>query len=621
MGFKHPQAFDRLQRLGQIGLWSLDLSDRQVSFSAQACQLLGLPLDHEEPLERFLKRLFKDDQVGLQQALDGAVKEQRGYAYNLRLIRPDGLLRILCCRGELEKDAQGQVTGLLSTIQDVSQLGYHGLVEQDNQDLMVLLDAIQAGFFLFQNDRLFYANPKVSEITGYSREELVGMHFAHVIHPEEQARIKAQGEARQRGEPAPSRYQIRILTKSKEVRWIEVFGNMIPYQGVPTGLATIIDITDQRAKHEQLEALSAELQEANRTKDKFFSIIAHDLRGPLSSVALLLQCMVKGMVEVKPDTLQICWRSTERVAGQFESLLTWAQSQQGRIKAHPVDFDLESELVIPVLELFNEMAQSKRVKLKADIAANCFAKGDVRLAETVLRNLVNNGIKYSFEGGVLMLRAWPQDNQIFVEVSDQGVGVDPANQAAIFAPSEAKISQPGTSNEQGSGMGLLLCKEFVQLNGGEIGVRSKKGAGATFWFTLPRGAVPQVKPVPCSLEGLKVLVMDDEPAQIHLAQLVLEAAGAEVFQAFNGPEALVWLKREAMDMVLMDLQLPGIDGFETAQKVAELERQPKLIALSALEVSEVGLGEADCPFDGYLAKPLRLAALRELWGQIGPKAI
>jgi len=236
------KILESLQSLSAIGFWTLHLESGQLEFSEKAVELLGLG-KKELLLEEFLEMLNDTSREALGAKITMACEQGLTYDFTLSLLQNSGALRTLHSRGRYN-----QSTGLLeNSLQDVSQLAYQGL-EKPAEDIefIQVLDDIVAGVFMFQNDKIFYSNNQVSEITAYSKDELMGMNFFHVIHPEDSARIKAQGEARQRGEPVPSQYEIRILTKNKEVKWLMVLATLIHYQGVPTGLVTIVDITENK---------------------------------------------------------------------------------------------------------------------------------------------------------------------------------------------------------------------------------------------------------------------------------------------------------------------------------------------------------------------------------------
>lgn len=239
----------------------------------------------------------------------------------------------------------------------------------------------------------------------------------------------------------------------------------------------------------ELEIAEKELKALNASKDKFFSIISHDLRGPFSGFLGLSQLLAEEYDELqKEDITQIAQsmnKAAKRLFSFLENLLEWSRSQMGRIEYIPISVDL-NDAATRVLSLFTNTAEEKQIETLNEIPAQLYAKADNQLLNTVLRNFVSNAIKFTDAGGKVTLSASEKDeNFIEVSVSDTGVGIDEEGLSKIFRI-DTKYSTQGTKNEQGTGLGLLLCKELIEKQGGQIEVESELGAGTKFKFTLPK---------------------------------------------------------------------------------------------------------------------------------------
>jgi signal transduction histidine kinase len=230
-----------------------------------------------------------------------------------------------------------------------------------------------------------------------------------------------------------------------------------------------------------------ELKAANDTKDKFFSIIAHDLRNPfvalLNNSELLLRyydrideakrlSMISGMKEASQTTYYL-----------LENLLQWSLSQRGLIQFITEKFDFYA-IVKNNIELFGLMADKKKIRLKNSVKERFIVCADKNLINTVIRNLISNAVKFTSENGIIEVNAISQDNEIIVSVSDTGTGMNPEIIINIF-DSKINETKSGTSGEQGTGLGLSLCKEFIEIHNGKIWVESEIGVGSTFYFCLP----------------------------------------------------------------------------------------------------------------------------------------
>ena len=228
------------------------------------------------------------------------------------------------------------------------------------------------------------------------------------------------------------------------------------------------------------------VEEINATKDKFFSILAHDLKNPFSNLYSMSE-MISGNYnnldeEEKIKMLKSINKSAEFIYNLLENLLTWSKSQSGRIEYNPTTFNLTSLIQVNI-NLHKVPAEAKGVILKSGLKDDIQAYGDREMINTVLRNLINNAVKFTDKGSVGIF-VKKRDEYIEVQVKDEGVGISPENLQKLFHI-DLKFKSKGTKGETGTGLGLILCKEFVEKNGGKIRAESKEGTGSAFFFTIP----------------------------------------------------------------------------------------------------------------------------------------
>lgn len=243
-------------------------------------------------------------------------------------------------------------------------------------------------------------------------------------------------------------------------------------------------------QNDQLRQQNVELQELNATKDKFFSIVAHDLKNPFNTLIGFSELLLSNYANMPSDKIQrfhdYIHKASQQGFNLLENLLEWSRSQTGRLKWKPELFKLEN-VAIQVEELLAGTADSKSINLQKAIDSNIRVYADPNMIMTVIRNLVSNALKFTDKGGVVTISATAESNEmenITVTVSDTGIGISPEDQEKLFRL-EHHHTTLGTEEEKGTGLGLLLCKEFVEKNGGKIWVESKPGQGSHFRFTLP----------------------------------------------------------------------------------------------------------------------------------------
>ena len=246
------------------------------------------------------------------------------------------------------------------------------------------------------------------------------------------------------------------------------------------------------ASRRRAEIQAGELARLNADKDRFFSIIAHDLRSPLGGLHGLSEAIAENPREFSPEEIAEMAtemaKSARNVYQLLENLLEWARLQTGRMECHPEEFDI-SVLLHELVELFRPTARQKGIEVTLH-AAPVRVWSDRSMVFTVFRNLLSNAIKFTARGGSVGLRAHGVDGRVVTEVSDNGLGLTPAQVEKLFAPGTKPTSRLGTANEPGTGLGLVLCAELVQRNGGTLTVTSEAGRGSVFVVTLPRPATP-----------------------------------------------------------------------------------------------------------------------------------
>jgi signal transduction histidine kinase len=240
-------------------------------------------------------------------------------------------------------------------------------------------------------------------------------------------------------------------------------------------------------KKKELEAQAYHLEQLNATKDRFFSILAHDIKGPLNSLTAFLDIMSNHLDEMSKEDIQFMSsslnRSVKNLYQLLENVLSWSRSQMGVIEYNFEEFPLKN-VVKENLQLLQMTAANKGIEFLDEVPSDIVVYADQPSLHTIIRNLLSNAIKFTAEGGKVSVGAFVDGQKAIVYVRDTGVGMPKEIQERLFKV-DKRVSTKGTANETGTGLGLILVKEFVERNGGAIWVESEVEVGTTFYFTLP----------------------------------------------------------------------------------------------------------------------------------------
>ena len=365
-----------------------------------------------------------------------------------------------------------------------------------------------------------------------------------------------------------------------------------------------------------LKRSEAELRESNKTKDKFFSIIAHDLKGSVGSVANMLEATETGEIELEDEVVSELSSAMKNTYNLLEDLLLWARSQQKTLIPSPKVLDV-SDLIHSAISVHQLQAEKKKIKLQAsNIAKNLLVFADWQMTYTILRNLVSNAIKFTPVSGSVILSASKFNGMVQLDVVDTGIGMSEETLNSLFKVEGKVISKKGTNNEGGTGLGLIVCKELIELNKGKIGVKSSINEGSTFWIKIPAGEdiMEKQSNKPEFLLKQKTLYIEDNPVHIENSNVILNKLGLSWDISTTGREGMKKALSEDYTLLFLDIQLPDISGIEIARIIRkEKGKRVTIIALSSYNEYEIKKMAEEELFDGYMQKPLDWKELENIF--------
>ncbi|MCF8453620.1 MAG: PAS domain S-box protein [Pedobacter sp.] len=340
-----------------------------------------------------------------------------------------------------------------------------------------VIEAMNEGLIVTDNqDRIVDLNQEIRKILKIEEKKIIGKRLELILP--EQTELYDLIKARKGGQ-----LQLKLVNSELflEASLTPLFENQHAYSGL---IILVRDITERVEIENKVRLQSEQLLGMNKLKDRLFSIIAHDLRGPLINLNDIIKMLNEGMIteeEFKSFVPQLS-KNIGYTTGLLENLLFWSKSQlQGEV-VKPVYFNLK-EISVNILHLFENTIHEKDILIENNIQLSCKVYADKDMIQLVVRNLISNAVKFSKRGGSIKLTTRTEGNYTNLCVTDTGVGISEADQKKLFE--QETFTTRGTDNEQGTGLGLLLCKDFIEKNGGSIWVESEIGKGSKFCVRIP----------------------------------------------------------------------------------------------------------------------------------------
>lgn len=384
------------------------------------------------------------------------------------------------------QNENGEILGMVGVAVDISQRKQaEKAIYESELKYRNLIETMPDGVYRSTPEGKFVeVNDAMVKMLGYgSKEELLAINIKTQLYFEPEDR---ESQVLQENLLELDVYPLK--KKDGSAVWVEDHGwyindkagNIIYHEGISR------DITDRKMAEIQLQKYSEELQELNATKDKFFSIIAHDLKTPFNGIIGLSEIIKDESKHLDIETIEqyagMIHSTSKNTFQLLENLLDWARIQRSQISLRPVSIILK-KLVNEVFELMEEKSNSKMITVLNYIPDNLIVSADEDMLKTVLRNLVSNALKFTPVNGKIEIHVVSKEDSIEISVKDTGTGMKQEDIRKIFKIGSS-FSKRGTGNEKGTGLGLMLCKEFVEKQGGKIWVESEEGKGSTFTFSI-----------------------------------------------------------------------------------------------------------------------------------------
>ena len=501
------------------------------------------------------------------------------------------------------------------------------------RDTEFAMDTVGIGIHWVDADsgRFLHVNDYAATLLGYTREELqqrtvsdIDPNFPKVAFQEITERICREGFLK---------FETQQLRRDGTLVPVEMTVYHHPEQDrtPPRMISFMMDITERKRAEQALREAKAAAEAANTAKSAFLANMSHEIRTPLNAILGLNHLMQAGtLMPEQAERLKKMEIASRHLLSIINDILDLSKIESGRMELETGNFHL-SAVIDNVASMIRDTVQNKGLNLEVDPdGVPLWLRGDVTRLRQALLNLASNAVKFTEHGSIAiraqLLESRDDTLQVRFEVSDSGVGLTSEQQSRLFQDFQQADSSTARKFG-GTGLGLALTKRLVEMMGGEVGVRSEAGQGSTFWFSvsLQHGHGPMPKSTSAddatSAElrlrqrhcGARVLLAEDNPINIEVVQQMLHAAGLDVIIAQNGRIALEKVAGESLDLILMDMQMPEMDGLEATRAIRKLPAQAALpiLALTANAFAEDRRACLEAGMNDVLTKPVDPMSLYE----------
>ncbi|PUZ26204.1 histidine kinase [Chitinophaga parva] len=562
---------------------------RLFGIGREARQLLQLPA---RVIWRAIRSKFNDPGMFLP-GIEKVMQQETPTLNEILLLHDQRILQ----RDHIKILDGRQFAGRLWRFRDVTeQVRTNEKLKTSEEKYRNIIESMNLGLLETDNqENIIYANQSFCDITGYTVEELKGRSVYSVLtRGENTSLMREKNLLRKKG--VSDAYEIRTRDRRGHVKWLLISGAPL-YDGQHTQVGAInihLDITEQKKLEVELREANLKAAESSRAKEIFFANMSHEIRTPMNGILGMTELLKQTVLdEQQQGYLNVIHRSADNLLVIINDILDFSKMEAGKLQLKQVHFDL-FELVYQLQATMQPRLREKNLLLTVDIDETTpqHLLGDPYRLNQVLLNLVNNAVKFTDLGWVKISvtcnRIAERQVSLHFAVQDTGIGISPEYLRSIFQ-SFSQEDGTGTREYGGTGLGLAITKQLVELMGGQISIESEKHTGTTVHveLTFNIGEAPPkkesvVRKQTDELKGLKILVVEDNEFNRLVAGSLLKNHGGTVLEAEDGRQALNVMLGNHVDAVLMDIQMPVMNGYDAARLIRqELRLQTPIIALTA----------------------------------------
>ncbi|MGI2028588.1 transporter substrate-binding domain-containing protein [Endozoicomonas acroporae] len=604
------------------GLWDWDVLRDDMYLSPRYQTMLGYqPGELLGNIRTWRQQLHPEDKISTIHFFEQQLEtSDNSFQFVYRIRRKDGSYCNVRSKGKVVfRDELGKPVRVIGTTVDITHQ-----IERERELSMARFSLDSAGDHIhwFRRDGYHkYVNESACKALGFSQEELMKLSIMDINPAVTRSSWKKLWEqlVLRKG----MTYETLRKTSDGTVFPVEITANYMEYEGEGYLFASGRNITDRKQTEEALRKAKEVADQANQAKSNFLANMSHEIRTPMNAIIGLSHLVQETRLSYQQrDYISKIQSSAHDLLGIINDILDFSRIEAGKLNMENIEFDLGG-VFDNVYNLSNIKAREKGLTLTYDIQSDVprHLRGDPLRLGQILINLTHNALKFTSEGEVNVSVTLVSSRQDVVRlqfsVTDTGIGISKQQQSKLFQ-SFSQVDGSTTRKFGGTGLGLAICKNLVYMMNGDISVASEPGKGSTFCFTVELGVAHQTQVLERSLAGVRVLVVDDNPAARALLISHLQTSGCETLESNHGDEALALLKEKnsgadkAISLVLLDWRMPDMDGIELAERIHKLNLapEPKLMMVSAYGREEL-MAKASGTVDAFLIKPVNHSVLIE----------